>query len=174
MEKPKKKVLVVGGGFGGVRAAIDLATHSRDSIEVTLISDKPHFEYHAALYRVVTGRSPLEVCIPIADILKGTQVNFVKDRIENIDFEKKKIFSSNGFDYNYDYLVLALGSETAFFNIPGLKELSFGFRSIPEALRLKRHLHEVFESCKKGTQEQNVCSAHIVGVGGGASGVEVS
>ncbi len=174
MNNPKKKVLVVGGGFGGIRAAIELDVHARGSLDVTLISDKPHFEYHAALYRVVTGRSPLEVCIPVADILKGTHVNFVKDRIENIDFEKKKIFSSHGFDYDYDYLVLALGSETAFFNIPGLKELSFGFRSISEALRLKRHLHEVFESCKKGTQEQNVCSAHIVVVGGGASGVELA
>ncbi len=69
---------------------------------------------------------------------------------------------------------MALGSETVYFDIPGLKEYSFGFKSIQEALRLKRHLHEVFASCELSQKEDKVCSAQIVVVGGGASGVELA
>ena len=59
------KVVIVGGGFGGVRAALSLSNKS--GVEVKLISSQSYFEYHAALYRSATGRSPLEVAIPLRD-----------------------------------------------------------------------------------------------------------
>ncbi len=64
MEK-EHRVIIVGGGFGGIRCALDLAKNKPPHLKITLISDSTHFEYHAALYRVVTGRYPLEVCIPL-------------------------------------------------------------------------------------------------------------
>lgn len=162
----QNKILIVGGGFGGVRAALDLEKSRLPNTKIILVSDKPHFEYHAALYRVVTGRSPLEVCVPLSEIFAGKNVEVLQDSIIGMDLGARRLEGFSGAHYSYDFLVLALGSETAYFDIPGLRELSFGFKSINEALRLKRHLHELFEAGR--------APFNIVVVGGGASGTELA
>lgn len=171
---PERKIIVLGGGFGGIRTALALSEESLPDTKIILISDKPHFEYMPALYRVVAGSSPLEVCIPLRDIFEGTRVEVLVDKITEVDLGEKKLSGVSGSHYIFDYCVLALGAETNYFNIPGLEELSFGFKSITEALKLKRHLHEAFESCESGTKEDKVCLAHIVIIGGGPTGVELA
>ena len=156
-----------------MRCALDLEKMRLPSVKITLISDKPHFEYHAALYRVVTGRSPLEVCIPLREIFEGRNIELLEDAAVSIDFNSRVLKGSSGSRHSYDHLVLALGSETAYFDIPGLKELSYGFKSINEAIRLKRYLHELFKNDKLKSADKNNL-AHIVVVGGGASGVELA
>ena len=84
-----KKILIVGGGFAGVRCALDLAKKNLIDVDIALVSATPHFEYHAALYRVVTGRSPLEVCIQLSDIFKNKPVNLITDKIVKLDFKSK-------------------------------------------------------------------------------------
>lgn len=171
----QKHILVIGGGFGGISTALALEKENIPDIKITLVSNKTHFEYQPALYRVVTGRSPLEVCIPLRDIFDGKNVEVIEDTIIRTNLDEKKLDGSSGSHYSFDFLILALGSETAYFDIPGLKELSFGFKSINNALRLKEHLHEVFTICEEKTSsEECVRAAHIVVIGGGASGVELS
>ena len=86
------QITILGGGFAGVRTALDLdKQHLPDTI-VTLISNRAHFEYHAALYRVVAGRSPLEVCIPLMEIFDETHVNVVIDSVNKVDLHKKGCF----------------------------------------------------------------------------------
>lgn len=169
----KHRVVIVGGGFGGIRAAQELARHS-DEFDITLISDKPHFEYHAALYRVVTGRSPLEVCIPLSTIFETLPVKIVEDNIQTVYPKTKQILGQDGAKYQYDSLVLALGSENAYLNVPGLKEHSFTLRSINDALRLKRHLHEIFIDAAIELKNGQRRPIHLVLVGGGPTGVELS
>lgn len=169
-----KNIIIVGGGFGGIRAALDLARAKLPGVKVVLVSDKPHFEYQPALYRVMTGKSPLEVCVPLQEIFDGTGVSVVRDTILGVNLRERTLMGSSGSRYQFDFLVLALGSEAVFFGIPGLKEFSLGFKSIAEALRLKKHLHEIFESCKKGSPDEKVCAAHILVIGAGASGVEAA
>jgi len=168
------RIIIVGGGFGGIHTALDLAKRRLPNVKIVLISDKPHFEYHAALYRVVTGRSPLEVCIPLQEIFAGKDIEVLQDTITEVNLKAKTLKGSSGSNYSFDFLILALGSETVYFNIPGLKELSFGFKSIREALRLKRHLHELFNISQETSLEKKVQTAHIIVVGGGASGVELA
>lgn len=159
------KVVIVGGGFGGVRCALDLV--NKPGVEVCLISNKKHFEYHAALYRSATGRSPLEVVIPLSelfDFAKNVEVN--KDKIEKIIPEDKFVVGASGSKYRYDTLVLALGSETQYFGIKGLREYSYGVGTVNEALELKRHIHETLVA---GHEERN-----YVVVGAGPSGVELA
>lgn len=170
----ENKIVIVGGGFGGTRAALDLVKMNLSQVKIRLISDKPHFEYHAALYRVVTGKSPLEVCIPQNEIFENYDVEVVEDKIIKIDLAQRHLFGEAGSKYTFDYLVLALGSETAYYDIPGLRQYSFGFKSITEALRLKNHLHEVFTSCEVAPKEEKVCLVHIVIIGAGASGTELA
>jgi NADH dehydrogenase len=169
-----KKILIIGGGFGGIRTAMDLARKKLPNTKITLISDKNHFEYYPALYRIVTGKSPLEVCVPLSEIFMNTPVEIIRDKINRIDIKKKILKGESGSDYTFDFLVLSLGSETAYFNVPGLPDLAFGFKSINEALKLKRHLHNLFEEHEGKSREEIVSRMHILVVGGGPTGVEVA
>src|SRR3989344_4117217 len=169
------KILIVGGGFAGIRCALDLTRDiSQKQGRIMLISDRSHFEYTPTLYRVVTGLSPLEVCIPLSEIFHDKPVEVIEDRIEEVKLKEKRLTVSSGAYYTYDFLVLTLGSETNYFNIPGLSEFSFGFKSIHDALRLRKHLLRIFEDIEKRPQEEKVRSAHIVVVGGGATGTELA
>lgn len=167
------RVVIVGGGFGGIRTALDVASKNTD-ITVALISDKTHFEYHPALYKVVTGSSPLEVCIPLNDIFGNTNVEVVHDQITGVDTQNKILIGKSGSRFRFDYCVLALGSETAYHSIPHLDTYSFGCKSINEAVRLNRHVHTLFDVCHAQSKAEKECSLRFVVAGGGATGVELA
>ena len=160
-----RKVIIVGAGFAGVHAALKLANKS--GFDVKLISPSSYFEYHAALYRSATGRSPLEVAIPLEDFFAyAKNVEIVQDKIIQLNTTEQKIIGESDSIYNYDELILALGNDTEFYGIKGLEKYSFGVKSVNEALRLKRHLHDHLTT-------QHSESSYVV-VGGGATGVELA
>lgn len=160
------KVVIVGGGFAGIQTALDLA--NKPGFEVRLISDKTYFEYHAALYRSATGRSPFEVAIPLAEIFEPfPNVEVVKDRILSLDAVSQTVTGKSESVYHYDALVLALGNITAYYNIEGLQKYSYGVKDIQDALELKNHIHEAVLKGEIGEK-------HYVIIGAGATGVEVA
>ncbi len=171
-----KRAVIVGGGFAGVSAALALVKRHLPNVSIGLIADKPHLEYHSALYRLVTGSSPLEVCIPLREIFSGKNVEIIADRVVTLNRAEKIVIGSSGAEYHYDYLILALGSETNYFGIPGLKEYSHGMKSITEAIRLKQHITEVLLTCKIdfANKLEQICDANFVVVGAGATGVEMA
>ena len=170
-----KHIVIVGGGFAGIHAAKTLHENfPKGTAHITLISKVHHFEYTPALYRVVTGESPFEVCIPLSEVFKEKDVDVVVDTVTSVDQSAQKVVGESGSHYEYDYLILALGSETVFFNTAGMSEHSFGFKSINEALRLKRHLHDEFEKAKTCNEEEKLEHMRIVIIGGGASGTELA
>lgn len=157
-------VVIVGGGFGGVHAALKLA--NKHGIHVRLVTSETYFEYHAALYRSATGRSPLEVAIPLAQFFRfAKNVEIVQDTVESIN-PHGHVTGRSGSVYRYDQLVLATGSVTAYFGIRGVQQYAYGAKTIQEALRFKRHLHEQL-------LRSEVEHAYVV-VGGGATGVELA
>ena len=169
----KHKVLIVGGGFGGVKAAQILGRDPKFSVQ--MIDPKSFMEYHAAVYRLATGRSPGEVCVPYSALLKGTSVEHCRATIVDIDQSKKRVTDSSGGVYSYDTLILATGCEAAFFGIVGIEEHAFGIDGVQNALKLKRHIHDAFEHAKNASDKsEQVKALHIVVVGGGASGVELA
>lgn len=171
-----KRLVIIGGGFAGIRVALDLARRKTPGLKITLISSKPHFEYYPTLYRVVTGRSALQVCIPLFEIFEGLNVEVIEDFITQVNLKDHVLSGGIGSPYAYDYLVLAPGAETGYFNIPGLPELSYGFKSIGEALKLRQHLHDTLTPSADSTtpQEKKVQAAHFMVIGGGPTGVEMS
>ncbi len=170
---PTKKVLIIGGGFAGIETARKLGKMKLKDVSVTLISNKSYFEYYPALYRVVTGASPIEVCVPLTDMIPKN-VEIILDSAVGIDLTAKTVAGASGTAYSFDFIVLALGSETTFFNLPGLPDLAHGFKSVKEAVALKKHLHLLFEGESKSEKSDLVSHFHIVIVGGGPSGVEVA
>jgi NADH:ubiquinone reductase (H+-translocating) len=167
----RPRILVVGAGFAGVFCAKKLNHLLESSAEITLVNKSKHFEYHASLYKVLNESSPLQACIPLDVIFKDTNVNVVEDTIQNIDKEKKVALGIDNSQYHYDYLVLALGSENAYYGIPGLSKYSYSMRSINDALALSRHIHETIQEIALNKKNQHL---EIAIVGGGASGVEIA
>ncbi len=169
-----QKIVIVGGGFAGVSCAKNLCRELSGRAEIRLISDRPYHIFTPALYRVLASRRERKVCILLSDIFKDKKVEIAQDKIIGVDAVAKILHGISGKKYEYDYLVLALGSETAYFSIPGLREFSFGMKSIEDALRLKKHINEMFLHCIERSDDasDDICRLHFVVVGGGAGGVE--
>jgi NADH:quinone reductase (non-electrogenic) len=160
------KITIVGGGFGGVKAALELAEDSRNHI--TLISDKPDFQYYPALYSAATGHSHLESWVPLGTIFAGTDNVQVKlDTIISIDPKAKRVLGRSGRGYDYQTCILALGTVTTYFGIKGLDTYAYGIKSAGEIKRLKQHLYE-------DIAENHKVDKHYVIVGAGPTGVELS
>lgn len=158
-------VVVVGGGFGGVKAALELS--NKKDITVTLISNTNNFEYHGALYRTATGRSPLEVTIPLRQIfVKSENVSIVQDKITILEPSKNTISSENGNTYHFDALVLAMGNQVNYFGINGMEKEAYSMITVPDTIALRHKLVQIVKS--------SVEHPHIVVVGAGATGVELS
>lgn len=160
------KVTIVGGGFGGVKTALELAKHKKNHI--TLISDKPDFQYYPALYGTATGKSHLQSWVPLGKIFADRpNVDVIIDAAVKIDPDKKTIKAESGKVYEYNLLVLALGSITTYFGIKGLDTYSYGIKSAEEIKALKQHLyHSMFE--------ERVMEKDYVVIGAGPTGVELA
>ena len=107
-KKKATRVVIAGGGFAGIEAARKIKQCAGEDLAVTLISNKSYFEYYPALYRLITGASPIEVCVPLTDMVpEGVEI--VLDTVTAIDISAKKVTCSGGAVYEGEYLVLALG-----------------------------------------------------------------
>jgi len=161
----KKKVLILGGGFGGVKVALNLCSSS--AYDVTLLSDKPDFKYYPALYRAATGADHRGSIIPLADIFEDKPVTIMHEKAEKLDRATNTVVTASKKKIPYDILVVALGSVTNYFGIQGLKEFSYGIKSIEEAEELKQHLH------KQMLDEKKLDLNYVV-IGGGPTGIELA
>ncbi len=161
----KHKVVIVGGGFGGIKAALILSEDTR--FHVTIISTHMDMWVYGALYHTATGGSRRVSSVPMSSIFAGKKVHVLHDKAVNIDKAKNMITTKIGHTLSYDALVLGLGMRTNYFGIKGLEEYSFGIKSLEEAEELKAHIHEQITSEKR--QDSN-----YVVVGGGPTGVELA
>jgi NADH dehydrogenase len=159
-------ITIVGGGFGGVKAALELAKHANN--QITLISDKPDFQYYPALYGTATGGSHLQSWVPLSEIFANyLNITVQLDAIETIDKTRKTLTGTSGVVYTYETVILALGSVTTYFGIDGLETFAYGIKSAKEIDHLKQHLYAEFT--EKGRIDGN-----FVIVGAGPTGVELA
>ncbi len=161
----KHKVVIVGGGFGGVKAALELGDDER--FAVTLISSHDDFRYYPTLYRTATGGRKMISSIPLAEIFTGKQVQVVNDTAIGLDKIGKTVATRINHTIGYDSLIIALGVQTNYFNIQGLKEFSYGIKTPNDAEELKVHLHKQLIKDKRP-------DLNYVVVGGGPTGIELA
>ena len=180
-QRRKPRILILGGGFAGVYAALELEKRlgSKDDYEIALVSKQNYFVFHPMLPEVISGTIGLtDVVSPLRRILKRTDVH-VRE-IESIDLEKKTVRLASGFTahahaISYDHLVLALGSVTDFRGLRGLAEHAFPFKDLSDALRLRHHVIRALEEAAIERHDDQLRRQLLTFVvaGGGFSGVEV-
>ena len=160
------KVTIVGGGFGGVKTALELLKDSRN--EVTLITDKPDFQYYPALYNTATGHTHAQSWVPLTEIFAGKEnITVLIDTIATIDADAKQLTTINGVVIDYENCILALGAVTTYFGIEGLDTYAYGIKSFGEIQKLKEHLHNE-------VRHQHALDHHYVIIGAGPTGVELA
>ncbi|HVI60796.1 MAG TPA: FAD-dependent oxidoreductase, partial [Candidatus Saccharimonadales bacterium] len=119
----REKVLILGGGFAGVKAALELCQDKR--FEVTLLSDDDELRYYPTLYRSATGGKRSNSSIPLAEIFDDKRITIAQGTATKLIRKDKTVTTSNGRAYEYNTLIIALGVVTNYFGIKGLKDYSY-------------------------------------------------
>jgi NADH dehydrogenase len=179
MSNGKPRVLILGGGFGGMYAALEFerALARGADLDVTLVNRDNFFLFTPMLHEVAASDLDItNIVSPIRKLLR--RVTFFHGNIETVDLVHKRVGLSHGHEQHchslpYDHLVLALGSTTNFFDIPGLAERALTMKSLDDAIFLRNRLIENLE------EADFECAAHLrapllnfVVAGGGFAGVE--
>ena len=171
------RIVVLGGGYAGVEAVKVLhKSFKRDrSVEITLVDRNPFHTLMTELHEVAGGRvEPESVQISFEKIFGGRRVNRVVDRIRTIDFAAKKLVSDRA-EYPYDYLVIGAGGEPEFFGIPGIKEFAFTLWSFEDALRIRRHVEDMFRlAAAEPDAKRRAEYLTFVVAGAGFTGIELA
>jgi NADH dehydrogenase len=176
------RVVVLGGGFAGVYAAMELEKARRKGapIEVVLVNKENYFVFQPMLPEVISGTiGILDVVSPIRRLLPRTELH-VRD-VESIDLERSVVMTSPGFRPHphaipFDHLVLALGSVTDFRGLRGLAEHAFPFKNLGDALALRNHVIRTLDEASIEAHDLSLRRQLLTFVvaGGGFSGVEVA
>jgi NADH dehydrogenase len=161
----KEHVLIVGGGFGGVKAALELAKNGH--FKVTLLTENDTFRYYPTLYRTATGGRRANSSIPLGEIFKDHRITIEQGKAVTLDRKAKQVITDKDKKYDYDTLILALGVVTNYFSIPGLSDFAYGIKSADDALKLKQHLHQQL------TDEHQPDLNYLI-VGAGPTGIELA
>lgn len=179
MAVPRKRVVILGGGFGGVYTARHLEKDLKsDEVSIRLVNRENYWVYQPMLPEVISGSIGItDVVSPIRHLCTRTQL--VMREVEEIDLKKKVVTLNPGFrprrlEIPYDYLVIALGGVTNFYGMPGMIEHAKPFRTLADAIVLRNHLiHALEEADVETDPELRRRLLTFVVAGGGFSGVEV-
>lgn len=170
---PEKHIIVAGAGFAGLQTVLELLERGLHG-SITLINNSPYFTYYPGLHKILSDHTRGVSQIPLSEIFSDKRVTIVVDDIVGVDSISKTVTLKNSPAITGDILVLTLGGETEYYNTPGLREYSYSMKSYPDALRLRRHIVEMFESYHASEQPGNTGSLCINIVGGGPLGVDTA
>ncbi len=172
--KTKKKVIVIGAGFGGLQVVHTLA--NRKDFEVIVIDKTNHHLFQPLLYQVATAvLSPADIAIPTRSITTNYKnVKLYMARVDKIDFETNEVYFGNGKE-TYDFLVIATGAQTSYFGNEEWKKHTFGLKNLKDALAIRRQILLSFEEAElSGDPEKIEQMLNYVIIGGGPTGVELA
>ena len=169
----RPRVLVLGGGFGGIGAAKKL---EKSPVDVVLVDAHDYHTFQPLLYQLATGLlEQSAVGHSIRDLFHGQDnARIHHDRVVSVDLEAREARFETLEPLSYDYLVFALGAEVNFFGVEGAAEHSFPLYTLADALRLKDHVLERWEAVDRRPELAQDGALNMVVVGGGPTGVETA
>ena len=167
-------VVIVGGGFAGLKCAMELAPH--ENVRITLIDKHNYQQFHPLLYQVATGiLSPTNAAFALRDILRNfPNVDVQMDEVVSVDVEQRAVTTASGNTFSGDFLVLATGSHANFFGTPGAQQYSLPLYSLTDAEKLRSTILKTLEAADRDPQDTTPGSLNFVIVGGGPTGVEMA
>lgn len=172
-ETNQKRVVIIGGGFGGLKLVRDLA---KSNYQVILIDKNNYHQFQPLFYQVATsGLEPSAIAFPFRKIFQGKEnINIRITEVTSVNVKENYILTGIG-KINYDFLVLAMGADTNFFGNEKIRAHELPMKSVSEALDIRNRVLENYEKAL-GTidKEEQQALMNIVVVGGGPTGVEVS
>ncbi len=172
MAQKKPRIVIVGAGFGGIKAAKLLA---REDVEITIVDRQNFHLFQPLLYQLSTSvLATDEIAYPVrAAFRKHKNVELFMAKAEGFVPERKVLLTNHG-EVPYDYLVLAAGATTNFFGMESVAKYSYGMKTLQEALHIRNHVLHMFEraSKKEDDEAERRRMLTFVCVGGGPTGVE--
>lgn len=178
----RRSIVILGGGFGGMKTAevLEQVLEKDDRVSITLISETNALLFTPMLAEVAgSSLEPSHISTPLRSALR--QTTFVRGRAVGIDLASRTIHlhqghnSGGGTEINYDYLVLALGSESNYLGLAGIEEFAFDFKSLLDAIRIRNRVVDMFERAD-AEPDPNIRKRLLTFViaGGGFAGVELA
>ena len=169
----KKRVVIVGGGLGGLELAFKLVD---DDFQVVLIDKNNYHQFPPLIYQVASGGlEPSSISFPFRRLFQGKKDFFFRmAEVKSVNTSKKLIDTTVG-EIEYDYLVLACGAKTNFFGNKDIQASTLPMKSVGEAMRLRNTiLHNLELALTEEDPTRKQALMNVVVVGGGASGVEIA
>ena len=170
------KILIVGGGFGGLAVARGLARMLRgnEDVGVALVDHMNYTTFWPMVPSVIPSNAEVRhVAHSLRRILKPLGVEYFQDEVEEVDFERRRVMAGER-DFPYDYLVLAPGSRTTYFGTTGAEENAMDIKGLRDALRVRNHVIDCFEEAEHLAERPPEDLLTFVVVGGGPTGVEAA
>ena len=169
----RKKIVIIGGGFGGLSAAQEFGHYDAD---ITIIDRTNHHVFQPLLYQVATAAlSPADIAEPIRSVLrKYKNITVVMDEVVDIDRTKREVVTKN-FDYPFDYLIVAIGSRHSYFGKDEWGKYAPGLKTLNDALNIRERILSSLEKAEKlnNSDEAKKYLTYVI-VGGGPTGVEMA
>ena len=181
---PKKRIVILGGGFAGMKTAecLEQQLRTNASASITLVSETNALLFTPMLAEVAGSTlEPSHISTPLRSSLRRTE--FVRGRVTGIDLENRKVILAalasehvnEQLEIPYDHLVLALGSVSNYLGMANVEKLAFNFKSLLDAIRIRNHVIEMFERADRETNpEVRRGLLTLVIAGGGFAGVELA
>ena len=169
----KKRIVIVGGGLGGLELAFKLVD---DDYQVVLVDKNNYHQFPPLIYQVASGGlEPSSISFPFRRLFQGKKDFFFRmAKVESVNTDKKIINTTVG-EIDYDYLVMAFGAKTNFFGNKDIEATTLPMKSVSEAMRLRNTILRNLElALTEEDPARRQALMNIVVVGGGASGVEIA
>src|SRR6266446_4270191 len=170
----RPSVIIVGGGFGGLSAAQALKSAP---VDVTLIDRNNYHLFQPLLYQVATGSlSPGEIAAPLRSVLSGQKnARVLLGAVVDIDPIRKRVLLADGADFEYDWLIVAAGSQSAYYGHEAWREWAPSLKSVEEAIDVRHKILYAFEVAERiADPKQRRAWLTFVIVGAGPTGVELA
>jgi NADH:ubiquinone reductase (H+-translocating) len=168
----KKKVIVVGGGFAGLQLVKAL---DEEFFDVLLLDKLNHHQFQPLFYQVATSQiEPASISFPLRNIFnKKKNVQIRMANVTSVDRLNKRVLTDIG-DFDYDYLVIAIGCRTNFFGNSNIRNHAFSLKTTYDAIQVRNHVLQNFEDVISAREEDKQSYLNLVIVGAGPTGVELA
>ncbi len=169
-----RHVIIVGGGFAGLKCATELAPHS--NVRITLIDRNNYQQFQPLLYQVATSAlSPSNAAFAFRDIFRShDNVDVQMDDVVSVNLSERGVTTASGKKHQGDFLVLATGSHVNFYGTPGAEHHTFPLYTLQDAERLRSTILKTFEAADHDPEKSDGGQLNFVIVGGGPTGVEMA